>query len=189
MVVVWVARPFFLSTFVNRLLTQRIKFKLVQNFVRLLFLRIFDVMAEVKPSQIDWFFLVTWWWTCRVGQIWDGFQGVHVGDPVLHIVHAEPIVLSNCAFATQVACNTHIWCLLRDILSEDVFIWGSRRSTPHLDRSVRFKPDRRTFIFELRVKELKRRVCVVSWSLKASIGQKGEDLELLTNDKLSVIEV
>ena len=189
MVVVRVAGPLFLSTFVNRLLTQRIKFKLMKNFERLLFLLIFQIVAVVKPSQINLFFLVTCWRSCWIGYICYRLQGVHVGDPMLHTVHAESWVLSDRAFATQIARNTHILYFLGYVLPEDVFIRGSSRSALYIHRSVRFEPDCLALIFELRVENLKCRVCVVSWSLQASISQKGEHLELLTNNELSVVEV
>ena len=183
------SRFLILGTFVKRLLSQWIEFELMQNFVRLLFFLIFDILAKVKPSQIDWFFLVTRRRTCRVRNTCYGIQGVHVGDPMLHIVNAEPLILSNSAFATQIACNTHIWRSLGNVLSEDVFIRWERRFILCIHRPARFEPDRLTLIFELRVKDLKRGVCVVSLSLKATICQKWEYLELISHNELSVVEV
>ena len=48
----WIA-----GTFVDSLLTQRIEFELMEHLERLFFLLIFQVLAIVKPSQIDFFFL------------------------------------------------------------------------------------------------------------------------------------
>ena len=112
-----------------------------------------------------------------------------MGNPMLHAVEGEPGVVTNGAISTQVASNTHILCPLRDVLPEDVFVGRGLRSALHSDRSVRFDPDCLALIFELRVKELEIRVCVVSLSLKASIRQEREHLELLTNYELPVVKV
>ena len=181
-------RPLITGTFVDSLLSQWVEFELMENFVALLLLLIFKVLAIIKPSQIDYFFL-TAWWTCRLRHICNGFQRVYMGNPMLHIVNAEPRVVSDWAVATQIASNTHIICSLRDVLSEDVFIRRDRRSAFHTHWSARSEPYWWALIFELRVKKLKRSVCVVSLSLKASICQKGKYLELLTNNELVIVEI
>ena len=112
-----------------------------------------------------------------------------MSDSVLHTVRTEPRVIPNCALATQIASNTYILRSLGDILSEDVLIRGSRRSALDSHRSARFEPDRWALIFELRVKELKWSECVVSCILTASISQKREHLELLTNNELIIVEI
>ena len=161
----------------------------MKNFVRLFFLLVLKILAKVKPSQIDWFLIATWRRACRVVTISYCFQRVYMSNSVLHIVHAEPRVIPNWAFATQIASNTHILRSLGDILPEDVLIRGNRRSALDTHRSARFESDRRALIFELRVKELKWSECVVSWSLTASIGQKREHLELLTDNELIIVEI
>ena len=162
----------------------------MKNFVRrLFFLLVFKILVIVKLSQIDWFLTTSWRRADPILSICKCFQRVYMSDSVLQTVNAEPRVIPDCALATKITSNTHILNSLGDILSEDVLIRGSRRSALDSYRSARFESDRRALIFELRVKELKWSECVVSWSLTASISQKREHLELLTNNELIIVEI